>query len=191
MGRIWNWIKGGYNWLKNNIGQPIWNGVKGIHGFISGGWHKLDTFLKNASNIPILGSLADLARNNPLYGTINGIIDESDSIMNQASMIGEGIDKLFSSDDPDVEALKNAGGDIFRIVNATGNKLTDLFKTGGLKAGQSVNDGTRVGSVIPNKPGEFIPNTGQATTLPIQTTTPTMGTNQFQTRPITSGLVSV
>ena len=167
MGKVWNWIKGAWNWGKEHIGKPIWGGIKKVEGWLSDKWHGLDTWLKNASHIPVIGELASLARNNPLYGTINGIVDEADSLIAQGDQLGNAFDHLMNADSPDTEALKRAGGDILHLINATGGRLSDLYKTGGKTAGDLIKSGNQViGQVIGNKPGEFIPNT----------TTPTVNT---------------
>ena len=188
MGKIWNWIKGAYQWGKNNIVKPIWNGVKGIQQWASGNWRKLDSWLKNASHagIPVLSELAGVISGNPLYSTIDSIVNESDNIINYGENIGDQLEKIFGSDHPDVNAMKLGANDIMKLISASSGRISNLFGQAGRQAGELVKVGGSVsGMVIPNKPAEQISGSGQLTSGTPSTTTPTVNnTAGMTTRPV-------
>jgi hypothetical protein len=171
---FWSWLKGGYNWLKTNIVQPVWGGVKKVHGFLSGGWHKLDNWLKNASTsgIPIVSEIAGLIHGNPLYGTIDSIVSESDNIVNYGENIGSTLEGIFGSESaPDAEKLKEQAQDIYKMINATGGRLSNLGRQAVGQIGDIAKGG--VGIVMPNAPiqvggGTMTPSIPSAPSAPVQ-----------------------
>lgn len=83
-----------YNDFANGI-KTVWNPIRDVVKTAASWIHKADDFIGGfAKNIPVVGEIVNLVRDNPLYKEILGTVDTVNNAMDVAESVGSNVDKL-------------------------------------------------------------------------------------------------
>jgi len=108
------------NWL-NTTGRKIYNGIReGVstgYNFVKNVAHKvgslsdgIDSALTQARNIPLIGSLASVVQNSPLYNEIRAGIKTGTDVVDKVGEIGSQIGSVLDSGIPVSGGAKTSTG---------------------------------------------------------------------------------
>ena len=124
MQKLWNGAK--------NFISPIWQGGKNIYNKLKSGYNWIKQKVHDAANggLPILSDLAKWAENSGIFGTIDKYANTADDIINYVDKGSTYLDHMINGDTPHVNALKDAGSNIFKLINANNQRITDAVKSG-------------------------------------------------------------
>ena len=124
MKRLWNGAK--------NFISPIWSTGKKVYDRLKSGYNWIKQKVHDATNsgIPVLSDLAKWAENSGIFGTIDKYANTADDIINYVDQGSTYLDHMINGDTPHVNALKDAGSNIFKLINANNQRITDAVKAG-------------------------------------------------------------
>jgi phage-related protein len=121
--KLWNGAK--------NFVSPIWNTGKKIYNKLKAGYNWIKQRVSDAANggLPIISDLAKWAENSGIFGTIDKYADTADSIINYVDQGSTYLDHMVNGDVPHVNALKDMGSNVFKLINAQNQRITDMVKS--------------------------------------------------------------
>lgn len=136
-----NGAKDFYAKAKHSINW-VYDGTKYVFDGINSGMDRFENWIDSRlSGIPILGGLGELLVNNPIYGTVKDVIQESSELLDEAGSVGRGLAEVL---DP---VLGGGGGQSRGPVMPSpisGGVAAPVFK-GPIMAGRSPVGGGVVG----------------------------------------------
>jgi hypothetical protein len=120
--RLWNGAK--------SFVSPIWGGAKKIYNKLKASYTWIKQKVSDAANggLPIISDLAKWAENSGIFGTIDKYADTADSIINYVDQGSTYLDHMINADTPHVNALKDMGSNVFKLINAQNQRITDAVK---------------------------------------------------------------
>lgn len=117
LNRVKNWLSTTGVKTINGIKQGIstgYNSVKGIAHTIGTVADGVDKFLTNAKDIPVIGRVADLIKDNGIYSEAQKIIKEGVQAVDDVGKVGSAINKVITP-----------------VINALGDKSSVQTSPGG------------------------------------------------------------